>query len=145
VPHKPLRPCLYSGCTNTVQSGYCQAHSHFYTPPQRAVEAHRPSAALRGYDKDWQSIRTRVLSEYGVPRELWHLYDVHHEPPYNPAIEPDHNKYKLTPMLHANHSRETARSRGRGIKSLGIFSKTVKAYRNIHSTEIQQGGCHGSR
>ena len=139
-----MRPCLYAGCTNTVKSGYCQTHSHFYNPPQRSAAGHRPSAASKGYDKDWKAIRIEVLRKHGVPRELWHLYNVHHEPPYNQAIEPNHRKYKLTPMLHANHSRETARSRGRGCKSLSPNVENAKVKANIHTTKITQGVSYGS-
>jgi len=142
MPHKPLKPCLYPGCTKTVPSGYCQAHAHFYTPPARAVD-NRPSAAARGYGKRWQAIRNEVLCRSGIPRELWHLYDIHHEPPYNPAIEPNHRAYKLTPMLHRDHSRETMRSRGRGGKSLGNMLETGKAKGNIYSSKMEAGGQNG--
>jgi hypothetical protein len=48
-----------------------------------------------------------------VPRQDWPLYDVHHEPAYNPDVEPDHRKYRLTPLLHQDHSRETGRQKRR--------------------------------
>jgi hypothetical protein len=40
---------------------------------------------------------------------MWPEYDVDHNPPYNPDIEPDHRKYTLVPMLRSDHSRKTVR------------------------------------
>ena len=108
MPYKTARPCLYAGCTNTVQSGYCQTHAHFYNPPERAIDQ-RPSAASRGYDRVWQLIRAKVLRDHGIPADQWHEYDIHHEPPYNPQVEPRHTAYKLTPLLRSDHSKVTAR------------------------------------
>jgi len=142
MPHKPLKPCLYPGCIKTVPSGYCQAHAHFYTSPKRSADT-RPSAASRGYGKAWRSIRDEVLRKCGIPAEIWHLYDIHHEPAYNPAIEPDHRAYKLTPMLRSDHSRETSRARGRGIKSLGLGLETVQGYASSNLSIIREGVCHG--
>jgi len=145
LPRKVFKPCLYHGCINTVQYGYCQTHAHFYNPPQRAIEVNRPSAAARGYNKEWQAIRVEVLRKHGVPKELWHLYDIHHDPPYNPKKEPNHRKYNLIPMIHNHHSRETARSRGKGDKSLQPQVETGKAKANNHTTKIAQGVICGSR
>lgn len=69
----------------------------------------RPSRSKRGYDSYWYKVvRPRVLFANGIPRDRWHLYDVDHRPAYNPAIEPDHWKYQLVPMLRAEHSRKTS-------------------------------------
>lgn len=115
---KPARPCNYPRCANysTDSTGYCSAHQSHYVPSIRTKDQ-RPSSSRRGYDRHWQTIRRRVLIAYRIPPEHWHRYDIHHEPAYNPAIEPDHLKYKLTPLLHADHSRETARQGG-GSQSL---------------------------
>jgi hypothetical protein len=67
----------------------------------------RVSSAKRGYGIEWRKIRERVLRSYHIPLASWPLYDIHHTPVYNAAIEPDHNKYKLTPMLHHEHSMAT--------------------------------------
>jgi len=141
LPRKAQKPCLFSGCTALVNSGYCATHAHFYTTPVRTAETYRPSSFRRGYGAKWQEIRNEVLRATGIPKEIWHLYDVHHEPPYNPAIEPDHRKYHLTPMLHRDHSRETARQRGRGGKSLEVGRETDKVKASFHSTKITQGVC----
>lgn len=65
-------------------------------------------AFKRGYDHTWRKVRAEVLTEYGIPKELWSQYDVDHNPPYNPNIESDHRNYELIPRLHADHSRKTA-------------------------------------
>ena len=110
MPRKPLKPCMYPGCVRTVEKGYCEAHAS--SAPIPRARAPRPSAAARGYNAQWQTIRAQVLQAAGIPRELWPQYDVHHEPAYNPAVEPDHRVYKLTPMLRGDHSRLTGRGRG---------------------------------
>lgn len=81
-----------------------QAKPRGYQPSRRDE---RPSSARRGYGRQWQKIRAQVLKQAGIPPEQWRLYDVDHRPAYNPDIEPDHRKYNLVPMLHANHSRKT--------------------------------------
>jgi hypothetical protein len=60
------------------------------------------------YGYEWRKIRARVLVAYGIPKDQWSLYDIDHNPPYNPDIEPDHRMYTLIPRLHADHSRKTA-------------------------------------
>ena len=68
----------------------------------------RKSAARRGYGHKWRKIREEVLSRAGIPQHHWYLYDVDHNPPYDPDVEPDHRKYELVPLLHAEHSWKTA-------------------------------------
>lgn len=70
----------------------------------------RPSAARRGYGSKWKMIRLKVLEQCGIPRDSWPLYDVDHNPAYNPQVEPDHWKYQLIPRLHSEHSTKTMRS-----------------------------------
>jgi hypothetical protein len=110
MPYKPDRPCLFPGCTATVQKGYCLAHQHFYNPPVKQTDL-RPTAARRGYDNNWKRIREKVLIDAGIPQNERHLYDVHHTPDYNPEVESDHGRYKLTPMLHREHSKHTKKSK----------------------------------
>ena len=138
MPYKPARPCRYPGCLNTTNTkqGYCEAHTHHNIPFVKRSHRqpdNRPSASARGYGVEWKSIRQEVLDSVGIPRESQGLYDVHHTPPYNPAIEPDHRAYKLIPMLKSEHSKIT--SRGGRIKSLGEKPETIKASRKIHTTK----------
>jgi hypothetical protein len=109
MPYKPNKPCLYSGCVNTVPHGYCTTHAYL-TPSYRPIDT-RPSAAARGYDSSWKKIRADVLINFGIPEDQWGLYDVHHIPEYNPDIEPDHRAYKLTPVLHNEHSKITGKQK----------------------------------
>jgi len=44
----------------------------------------------------------------GIPQNQWPLYDVDHNPPYDPIKEPDHRRYVLVPRLRSDHSRKTA-------------------------------------
>jgi hypothetical protein len=90
-------------------SGYCPSHEHL-APVRTFIreQDNRPSPAARGYGADWRKIRERTLRLYGIPMCEWHKYDVHHDPLYDKAIEPDHSKYKLTPLLRSDHSSETA-------------------------------------
>lgn len=77
---------------------------------ERYCAVHRPKrahSAARGYDRTWHKLREQILIRHGIPRARWHLYDVDHDPPYNPEVEPDHRKYRLTPMLHSEHSRKS--------------------------------------
>jgi len=140
MPRKAPRPCRYPGCVHTTLTaiGYCEFHAHFYQPPQRHKDT-RPSAASRGYNKDWQRIREDVLRGAGIPRELWHLYDIHHQPEYNPEIDPDHRNYALTPLLHGDHSRETGRARGAGGKSLGPGRRDRTCPLGFHSSKMGEG------
>lgn len=81
---------------------YCPEHKPKRKPDTRA------NSGKRGYGTTWRKIRAKVLSDWGIPKERWHLYDVDHNPAYNAEIEPDHTKYNLIPRLHADHSRKTA-------------------------------------
>jgi hypothetical protein len=134
MPRKPARPCRFIGClgTTTAKTGYCDRHAHLWRPYERFRRSEpcpgeakrgsdgRPSSARRGYDGEWRRLRAETLAAAGIPREDWPLYDVHHEPPYNPDVEPDHRKYRLTPLLHGEHSGETGRQ-----KRLGGRKKNV--------------------
>lgn len=67
----------------------------------------RKSSYSRGYDREWQRVRREVLKHYGIPQWEWHLYDVDHNPPYDPSVQKDHRAYTLIPRLKSDHSRKT--------------------------------------
>ena len=116
MPTKPKKYCTYPGCKDFAlkHSNYCSRHR----TTQSGIK--RPNPNQRGYGATWRRVREKVLINAGIPRAEWGLYDVDHRPAYNPAIEPDHNKYTLVPMLHAEHSKKTAREDGGfGNKSRG--------------------------
>ena len=140
MPYKPPKPCKYPGCVITTPSrqGYCESHAHHYRLPQYPHKKDsRPSAAARGYNSSWQAVREEVLCKHGIPPEFRHLYDVHHEPPYNPAIEPNHRAYLLTPLLRSEHSRVTNRAaRGRRVKSLEGQGRDRQGLETIHTAKM---------
>jgi len=108
MPKRASKYCTYPGCKNLAVAGSnsCQVHKTVSNWDGR------PSASRRGYGSGWRRIRIRVLKEYGIPEEEWPLYDIDHNPPYNPEVEPDHNMYILIPRLHAEHSSKTVREDG---------------------------------
>ena len=108
MPIAPPRACHDAFCPAFALPGspYCREHQSLQPVPVRA------SAHARGYDATWQRIRIIVLSKAGIPRKDWHLWDVDHSPAFDPEVEPDHWKYKLTPRLHGDHSRKTAATDG---------------------------------
>ena len=118
MPTKASHPCASPSCPNTTHARYCPVHQM-----QHAVVDTRPSPDSRGYGYAWQKIRERVLIEHGIPRELWREYDIHHDPPYNPAVDPDHTHYTLTPALHGQHSQHTAGKGG----GFGNYSTMMRA------------------
>lgn len=116
VPKKTAKLCRVPTCPNLTsdKTGYCPNHIHLFVPYTRRQDR-RVSAARRGYGHGWQAIRIEVLRAHGIPESEMHRYDVDHNPPYNPLVEPDHRKYKLVPRLHGDHSRKTSReNRGWG-------------------------------
>ena len=101
MPNSPNRRiCVH--CRQTFSGSGCLC-------PLCRPSDNRQSPAKRGYGRAWQKIRETVLSSAGIPSEQWPLYDVDHNPPYNPALEPDHLRDNLIPRLHADHSSKTAK------------------------------------
>ena len=146
MPTKPARMCKYPYCPNLTfdPSGYCDVHAAMR--PAARMPDKRPSAPRRGYGRDWQKIRAEVLTKAGIPRELWPLYDIDHNPRYNPAIEPDHRKYTLIPRLHGEHSSKTNHEDGgfghrRGeSKSLESIAVNRMRWPKFSSTDSQAKG-----
>ena len=94
--------CIVCRKTFNGTGRYCPLHK-----PARKKDL-RPNSGKRGYDHGWRKVRDAVLTEYGIPPHLRHLYDVDHNPPYDRLMEPDHTRYQLIPRLHADHSSKTA-------------------------------------
>ena len=104
MPYKTkLRRCSRCGRTHDTGASLCSSCS----PALQNVNP-RLSASARGYDHTWRKIRESVLRDAGIPEDQWPLYDVDHNPPYNPSIEPDHTAYTLIPRLKSSHSHKTA-------------------------------------
>lgn len=103
MPWKPAGPCLEPRCPNlAVYRGRCAEHKGI---PDKQRQR---GSFYQHYGPEWPKIREEVLQAAGIPRERWPLYDIDHDPVYDPDIQPDHRAYKLTPLLHSEHSRKTA-------------------------------------
>lgn len=58
-----MTPCLTPGCPTLVPSGHCDQHTPKRTRARNG-DAHRPSAARRGYSTRWQAARLRYLRHH---------------------------------------------------------------------------------
>jgi len=106
MPTAPPRLCSHPGCGVLVQGGRCAKHKK---AKRKQYEEGRPSAAKRGYGRYWREVvRPTVLREYGIPEDDWHLYEIDHDPPYNPEVDANHWNYTLTPLTHSEHGRKTS-------------------------------------
>lgn len=116
MPYRVRRNCGHTFCPNKAVGGgvYCAEH-RVLEGKQRSKKKNSPtpkdkgraSSSKRGYNKKWNYIRKITLKAYGIPKDQWKLYDIHHEPAYNPKVEPDHLKYTLIPILRSEHSKIT--------------------------------------
>lgn len=52
-----MRYCLYPGCNNIVQSGYCDEHKKYNHPDDR------PSSHKRGYTTKWEKVRAVKIKQ----------------------------------------------------------------------------------
>ena len=61
MPYAPNRPCRHPGCTAFCRPGfvYCEKHQ-----PVNSRDRLRGTAAERGYDRDWQRVRSRYLKQH---------------------------------------------------------------------------------
>ena len=98
--------CQSCGAVYTGSGNFCPACKAKSRSSQKGTQRRQNGP---WYDQSWRKVREQVLTDARIPRTMWSLYDVDHNPPYNPAIEPDHRRYQLIPRLHADHSRKTAR------------------------------------
>lgn len=115
MPRKAKTPCRHPGCPALTESGaYCPAHQRgVNTQRNRAIDAQRPSAAVRGYDRTWQKLRLMHLRAYPL------CVRCEESGMTVPATEVDH----IRPLAHGGthdadnlqslckscHSRKTAR------------------------------------
>jgi len=123
------------GCGRTHQAETVKCPACKASAPARAS---RPSASSRGYGHGWRKTRAAVLRKHGIPRDQWHLYDVDHNPPYNPTVEPNHSAYTLIPRLKSAHSSKTA-TEDTPRDSLGRFSCKGGGIKSLQNTHIDRG------
>lgn len=112
MPWRQTRGCRHSLCpARAVRDGFCERHARDH---DRQYRQERGTFAQRGYgaDSGWPQIRARVLTEAGIPRELWSDYIIHHEPKFNPDVDPNHEHYTLRPVTRGEHNKLTAHEGG---------------------------------
>ena len=74
MAHRPSRPCQHPGCPMlAVERGRCHVHR------VKRIDT-RPSSSARGYDREWQRIRTDVITEQPICQRcgVRPARDVHH-------------------------------------------------------------------
>ncbi len=119
MPQKPARPCSWpGGCPNVaVVGGRCLQHARLIGVEQR------PSAARRGYDRQWRKRRAEFVRENprcvkcGAPTT-----DVDHILPLAEGGRDD--EWNWQALCHACHSRKTAAENG------GFGNRKCKANQN---------------
>ena len=134
MPYRPLsKRCPRCGNTYKSNDSLCPVCA----PKERPIKA-RQSASARGYGHNWRKTRAEVLRKAGIPKEQWHLYDVDHNPPYDPSIEPNHSAYTLIPRLKSNHSHKTA-TEDTPRDYRGRFTNKGGGVELLHNTDIDRG------
>ncbi len=74
MPKRPPHPCAEPGCPALVYQGSrCPAHQ-LPGRPKRAKAEQRPTAAQRGYDYEWQRIRTAYLARHPYCADPYHRH-----------------------------------------------------------------------
>ena len=115
MPLKQLRPCSTPGCPVLHRNrGRCDVHQEQNERERQAwIDQNRPTAAVRGYDQEWQKMRRMWLVvnpnciECGAKAT-----DVDH---INSLAEYPELKYapsNLRGLCHPCHSRRTALDQG---------------------------------
>jgi 5-methylcytosine-specific restriction protein A len=63
MPPRASRVCPIPGCAELISGSerYCPEHTR---QQQRSVDSRRPSSARRGYDAEWQRIRSEHLRDH---------------------------------------------------------------------------------
>ena len=118
---KPLRPCLYPGCTALVRGGYCDKHQ----PAERTRRSEKSLSYRRWYSKkiwtDWlrpqQLSREpfcRVCAKRGVRRYATDVdHVVPHDGDWSKFIDPNN----LQSLCHSCHGAKTiAESRAKAAR-----------------------------
>lgn len=106
MPRAPLKPCRHPGCAALATSGYCPAH------PRRVMRDRRPSAAARGYNGEWQTIRAIVLAEEPCCRKCGEPSSmVDHITPLRQGGT--HARENLQALCRSCHGKKTARDGSR--------------------------------
>lgn len=124
MPLSPAAFCVGKNrrCTaRATRRGYCD---DCYLERQRVYEQGRPSAAARGYDREWQATRAAFLEDHPTcecddclrlpfyqrpPAEV-----VDHKDGLGPSGPRGHDPSNLRSMTKLHHDRRTARDQPAG-------------------------------
>ncbi len=109
------KPCNRPGCPNLVEKGYCATCAPKHSP-RAVIEAKRPSASKRGYDRRWQKTRELFFRRkpfcadiYGVHGErLVIATDLDHIVPHRGDMEKFRDPENLQGLCKECHSKKTA-------------------------------------
>ena len=107
MPTKPLGPCTIPGCAGrATHSGKCKQHD---LQRRRQYDQVRPSAAERGYDSEWQRVRTTYLKAH--PQCYVCDLPATQVDPITPRREGGSKTdwTNLRPYCHRHHSMKTGR------------------------------------
>lgn len=105
----PRRPCAHPGCTALVVSGRCEQHT-------RAPVEMRPSAAMRGYNRQWNQYKKMYLKRHPfchdcLARGVRNIRDreVHHIKKVADYPELQYVEANCMTLCKSCHSARTAR------------------------------------
>lgn len=113
----PIRVCAEPGCPELTENGSkCDEHRKVDRARQ---DAHRPSAAARGYDAKWRKIRKAFLLDNpfcvicGADAEVPDHYPKTRRELLEEGVDnPDDPKF-LRPLCVSHHNSETAKAQAR--------------------------------
>lgn len=119
MPTAPLSLCVVTGCPNRVTSGRCEEHR---LEERRDTDHCRPSAARRGYNREWQHTRAAYLKAHPLCEceecealPVWRrptATDVDHIDGLGPNGPHGHDWTNLQALTHSHHARKTATQDG---------------------------------
>lgn len=106
MPARPLRPCRTPGCRALSTTSHCLAHDRHVH-----YDATRGTAAERGYDREWQLVRSEYLRDHPTCGCGRSATEVHHLTPVRDAPYLRLVKSNLYAVCHRCHMRVEAERR----------------------------------
>ena len=107
MPWKPLKPCSYAGCPNTIREGrYCPEHK---TIAGREYNKTRHPDHNRIYGRRWRNIRELYISKHPLCEEclksgrLIQADEVHHI--VSPYLGGSHAEDNLMSLCQSCHTK----------------------------------------
>lgn len=115
MPTRPLKACAHkSRCSGRATHGrYCARHAAEYQRTKERAPDNRPSAAARGYDRQWRKKRAKYLrkhpfcAESGCSKRATH---VDHIVPLAAGGADDESNFQS--LCHSHHSIKTNKEDG---------------------------------